>query len=259
MAIPPAIVAGVFLVAALIAAVVMVYVAWRGSKATDFYSEVVSERYALELPEAEIDTFYELKDRLQALVGAEDAPPEGSSDAPPVPWAHRLPNEDRQALAEALMRRLVRTINCLDRVQSDKPGNYKLWQKKLVSEHFWASLVDAERLIGEEVDSCMAEADEIQLGWREHIFHQAVQQWRREKQLAVEKKDAKKAVIAVKKEKVKEVRRVVVQAKQAEEDIVRQEKLAEKMMEKLLREEENASKKDKDKSKGKEKAKAKKK
>jgi len=259
MAIPPAIVAGVFLVAAVVAAVVMVYIAWRGSKATDFYSEVVSERYNLELPEVEIDAFYELKDRLEATVGVEDAPAEGSGDAPPTPWAYKLPQEDRQALAEALMRRLVRTIDRLDQVQNDKPGNYKLWQKKLVSEQFWASLVDAERLIGEEVDSCMAEADEIQAGWREHIFHQAVQAWRREKQQVAEKKDAKKAVVAVKKEKLKEVRRVVVEAKQAEDDIIRQEKLAEKMMEKLLREEENASKKDKDKSKGKEKAKAKKK
>jgi len=259
MAIPPVVVAGVFLVAALIAAVTMIYIAYRGSKNTDFYSEVVSERYDLELPEAEIDAFYDLKDRLQAQVGVEDAPAEGSGDAPPMPWAHKLPPEERQSLAEALMRRLVKTIDRLDRVQSDKPGNYKLWQKKLVSEHFWASLVDAEKLIGEEVDSCMAEADEIQLGWREHIFPQAVQQWRRGKQIQVEKKDAKKAVIAVKKEKEKAIRRVVVEAKQAEEDIIRQEKNAEKMMEKLLREEENASKKAKDKSKVKEKAKAKKK
>jgi len=256
MALPPAIVAGCFLVAALVAAVVMVYIAWRGSKPTPFYSEAVSERYLLELPDAEIDAYYELKDRLQQQVGVEDTPAEGpGADAPAAPWAHKLSPEERHSLQQALMRRLVRTIERLDRVQSDKPGNGRLWAKKLVSEQFWASLCDAERLVGEEVDSCLAEADDIEPGWREHIFHQAVQIWRMEKQHVTDKKDAKKAVVQVKKQKEKEVRRAVVEVKQAEEEKVRQERLAEKMMEKLLKEEESANKKDK--SKCKEKAAAK--
>lgn len=241
--------------AVLVALAVMVYIAWRGSKGSDFFAEAVSERYLLELPEAETDLYYELKDRFQQQVGFNaDAPAEGP-DGAPVRWAHKLAPEERHLLQQALMKRLVKTIQQLDRVQTDKPGNWKLWRGKLVSEHFWASLCDAERVVGEEIDCCLAESDELEPGWREHIFHQAVQIWRMERQQLVEKKDAKKAVVQEKKNKKQEVTRAVVEEKQAAEALLKQERLAEKAMEKLLREEESNSKKDK--SKGKEKAAAK--
>lgn len=253
---PPAVVAGLFLVAALTAVAFLAFIAWRGSKQSEFFDEAVAERYDLDLPENEINAFYDLKDKLQAQVGMADAPAEDAEDAPLL-WAHKLSQDERMSLQQALMRRLVKDIERLDKVQRDKPGNWKLWRGKLVSERFWASLCDAERLIGEEIDACLAEADEIQPGWREHIFQQAVQVWRMEKQHVVEKKVQKKAVEQQKKQKEKEERRKVVEVKLAEEDKIRQERAAEKAMEKLLREEESASKKDKKKVQEKAGAKAK--
>jgi len=241
---PPALVAGVFLVACLTALAFMIYTAWRGSKPSGFFMEAVADRYDLDFPETEIDGYYDLKDKLQAQVEAE-APPgalvEGPDGAPAL-WAHRLPQEERLGLHQALMRRLVKDIERLDKVQRDKPGTWKLWQKKLVSEEYWNSIIEAEKQIGEEVDFCLAEADELEPGWREHIFQQAVQIWRMEKGHVIEKQMQKKAVQQVKKEKVKEVRRAVTEVKVAAEEKIRQEKNAEKAMEKLLREEELAEK-----------------
>merc|ERR1711920_1081388 len=105
-----------------------------------------------------------------------------------------VPPEERMGLKQALMKRLVACIDPLDQVQRDKPGNWKLWRGKLVSERYWGSLCDAERLVSEEIDSCTAEAEELEPGWREHIFPQAVQIWRRQKQFEMEKRDQKKAV-----------------------------------------------------------------
>lgn len=245
--IPPDVVAGIFLVAAIIGVAVLVYMVRGGSKPTGFFSEAVSDRYVMDLPEAEIDAFYDLRDKFMRQVGY-TGPAEGEK---PEHWAAKLPQEERRAICQSLMNRLVKTIERLDKVQTEKPGSWKLWQKKLISEQYWASLVEAEKIVGEEIDVCMAEADELEPGWREHIFPQAVQLWRMEKQQLAAKKEQKKAVEKHKKDKEKEARRSVVQAKQEIEDQIRQEKAAEKAMEKLLREEELAAKKEKGKAKAK--------
>lgn len=36
------------------------------------------------------------------------------------------------------------------------PGNWNLWRQKLISERYWASLVEAERLVSEEISACAA-------------------------------------------------------------------------------------------------------
>jgi len=247
---PPTLVAGCFLVAASISLAVIIYIAWRGSKSSEFFSEALPDMYELELPDAEINMYYDMKDRLQTQVGAEFG-----ADGVAAPWAHKLQADERLSLQQALMRRLVKDIERLDQVQKDKPGNWKMWRGKLITEHFWASLCDMERLVSEEVDSCLAEAEELEPGWRDHIFQQAVQFYRMDQQHQVEKKEVKKAAEKEKKNKVKEARAVITDVKKVEEDKIREEKAAEKAMEKLLREEENAAKKDK--AKGKEKAAAK--
>merc|ERR1712032_876722 len=112
---------------------------------------------------------------------------------------------------------------------------------KLVSERYWGSFCEAEAIVDEEISSCLNEAEELEPGWREHIFPQAVQIWRRQKQFEMEKRDQKKAVEHEKKKKEKEQKRKEVEERMKEEDKQRQERLAEKNMEKLLREEERAA------------------
>lgn len=259
--VPPYFVATAFLAAVVVSLVLMVYIAWRGSKPSSFFQDSVMSTYQLELPEQEINDYYDLKEKLQSrfegtepevvaplepsagagdegTAGASAALPQGVA-APPgqLSWVPKLSPEEQQALSKALLLRLMKVIDRLDQVQRDKPGNWQLWKRKLVSERYWASLCDAERLVGEEIDSCLAEAEQLKPGWREHIFHQAVQFWRIEKQREREKKAQKKSVEHDKRQKEKEERRKVVEEKQAEEEKVRQERLAEKAMEKLLREE----------------------
>jgi len=224
----------------------MAYLTWRGSKPTDFFQEAVRTRYDLALPEDEIAAYFDLKDRLQTKYAAENEQ-EAEADTEDG-WISKVPGEELSDLQRALMRRLVGCIDKLDQVQKDKPGNWKLWRAKLVSERFWSSLCEAEQLVSQEVDSCIAEAAELQPEWKDHIFPQAVQCWRMQKQHDLEKKAAKKAVVHEKKQKEKEVKRKVVEKKLEEEDKQRQERLAEKMMEKLLREEEAQSAKTKGKN-----------
>merc|ERR1711870_132143 len=152
-----------------------------------------------------------------------------------------VPPEERMGLKQALMKRLVACIDPLDQVQRDKPGNWKLWRGKLVSERYWGSLVDAERLVSEEIDMCIAEANEIEPGWSSQIFQHALHIWRQQKQELAQKKERMKEKVKEKKKDEKEVKRVETEKKKEEEDRKKQERLAEKAMEQLLREEEKAS------------------
>lgn len=235
----------------------LAYVAWRGSKQSDFFTEVVKTSYDIQLPEADIDMYYELKDKLfEALqlqrkkralaAGNADAVTPSDDDGSAEPqndlWVRDLQEEERNMLKGALVRRLVGDIELLSQIQRDKPGNWKLWRGKLVSEQYWSSLCDAERLVGEEVDACLAEADILEPGLREHIFGIAVQHWRASKAQEAEKKARKKAVEQQKKDKEKEGKRKEIEDRLAEDQKKKQERLAEKAMEQLLREEENQSK-----------------
>merc|ERR1712039_1049627 len=124
-----------------------------------------------------------------------------------------VPPEERMGLKQALMKRLVACIDPLDQVNRDKPGNWKLWRGKLVSENYWNSLVAGEKLVHEEIEACIAEAEELEPGSREHIFPQALQIWRRQKQEIGEAKARQKEKVQEKKAVVKEERRKVVEKK----------------------------------------------
>lgn len=246
------------LVAVFAAFGALAYVAWRGSKPSGFFVDAVKSSYDLKLPEVEINAYYDLKDRLYgrlldaggaaaAEAAADSRPKGGDADAPedgPLAcegdlWVRELPEQELLQLKQLLVRRLVGDIDRLDQVQRDKPGNWKLWRGKLVSEQYWGSLCDAERLVSEEIDACLEEAEELEAGWREVVFQQAIQCWRMGKVRDMEKKVQKKAVVQQKKQKEKDEKRREVEARMAEEQKLKQERMAEKAMEQLLREEEN--------------------
>merc|ERR1740129_1697787 len=138
----------------------------------------------------------------------------GEAAKPMERWTPKVPEEERTSLNKALMRRMV----------------------------------------SQEIDACILEAEELEPGWRDHIFHQGVQCYRMHKQQEHQKQVETKAVVDAGKAKRKEVKDEV-KAKEREEKRkeiekkleiarkVQEEKNAEKMMEKLLKEEAASSKK----------------
>mmetsp|Transcript_65212 Transcript_65212/g.155739 ORF Transcript_65212/g.155739 Transcript_65212/m.155739 type:complete len:261 (-) Transcript_65212:46-828(-) len=246
---PPWLVGLCFLIAVVTALAIMAAVVWRGSQPSDFFREAVANKYTVSLPVADINAFYDLKDKLQQQHGFPDDPapagPPGVVAVAADPWVRKLPPEEQNALRHALMKRLVNNLDALSQVQRDKPGNWKLWRGKLVSEQFWGSLVDAERQVSEEVDTCLLEAEELQAGWKDHILNQAIQIWRLQQRKKDEEEEVKKAVKQEKKNKEKEQKQKETEERMAQEEKQRQEKQAAKAMEQLLREEEQTKAKGK--------------
>lgn len=272
MAVPMALVAVAFLVVVGAALGLMAYLAWKGNKPTDFFTEAVGTTYtAADLSQAEIDAYYDMKDELQqkyapeyaAQAAAVAAAEEAGEEVPALErWTLKVPQEQRTELQKALMKRLVTDIGKLDQVQKDRPGNWKLWQTKLITERFWSSLLEAEKTVSQEIDECIAEAEEIEPGWRDHIFPQAVQIYRMQRQQEYEKQareqaqkqalseqkqaannaeQAKtKAISDRRKEMEKEVKRRQAEAAKTKQEKEMEENAAKKAMEELLKEEEDA-------------------
>lgn len=241
MAMPPVLVGLAFLLAVLGALGIMAYLAWRGAKASEFFLDEVKETYVLPLPEEEIVAFYDMKDKLY------DQFADGQDGAIDISnwkdgWMVKVPPALRQTLKEALMRRMVKTIDRLEKVEKDKPGFRNLWSKKLMSEKHWNSFLEAEQAVRDEIESCITEAGEIDPAWHGEFWPLALHMWRMKKQEEDHKKQEKKLKENEKKQKEKEERRKEVEARQAEEDKKKQERLAEKAMEQLLRDEEMESK-----------------
>merc|ERR1712039_1079330 len=176
---------GVFVVAVAVALAIIAYMTWRGSKTNPFFIEAVPETYVVNLPYADIDAYEDLKEKLQRsyapeALGNGHEKSSSSGEASSL-WAQKVPPEERMGLQQALMKRLVACIDPLDQVQRDKPGNWKLWRGKLVSERYWTSLVEAERLVSEEIDICVAEANVLEPGWSSQVFQHALHIWRKKK------------------------------------------------------------------------------
>mmetsp|Transcript_36971 Transcript_36971/g.80273 ORF Transcript_36971/g.80273 Transcript_36971/m.80273 type:complete len:332 (+) Transcript_36971:167-1162(+) len=234
---PPIVVGFIFLVAVLAALAWLVYTSQKSSKPSDFFSQAVADVYQLELGWTEIDAFYDMKDKLQEEYGA-DAPEEQSEDAPPNPWLRQVPVEQKNELKKALLRRTLAGISRMEQVQKDKPGHAKLWHTKLVSEKFWESLLEAEKSVNQEIESCVAEAEEIETGWKEHIFPQALHLYRLQRQQQMQKEMEKQEKNDEKRQALEQVRAAEMAKRKEIEEKVRQERAAQKAMEQLIAEEE---------------------
>lgn len=238
----------------------LIYFSNKTQTQSEFFRDAVSQSYNMQLPEKEIDEFYDLKEKLytkwQSCVESGDPAAEAlglvAEDFEGDVWSRKIPQQEKMPLKQVLMRRFVKDIDLLSKVQKEKPGNDKLWRLKLLSETYYDSLVDAEKRLGQEVDQCVEEGDALEPGWREVIFNQAVHIWRMEQRAIWEKKDAKKQVVQAKKKAVQEEKKKVEDVKKEEEAAKKAERDAQKAMERLLLEEERASAGKKAKAKAKE-------
>lgn len=130
-----------------------------------FFSNLDGEKFNLKLPAA-VDEYYEVKAKCEEA-GWEPGQAAGK-DAANASGPHRM-------LAQALMKRCIADIPLVQHIQKESNGMNKLYSHSMCSVSQWKAYQAAEAMVSAEVDEVRAEADEIEPGWSQVIWRQAMQ------------------------------------------------------------------------------------
>jgi len=197
-----------------------------------FFTDMDGDKFNIKLPSA-VDEYYQIKEKCEQAGWEPGKAPKNAQEAANGP--HRI-------LAQALMKRCIADIPLVTHIQKESPGMNKLYSQSMCSVKQWKTYQAAEALISSEVEEVRAEADEIEPGWSQAIWRQAMQYHSMLKnrheaeQKAKEEAERKKRLEEEEKKKPK---------LSPEEEKRRKEEAANKAAEELLKmeERENSSKK----------------
>merc|ERR1711862_461675 len=84
-------------------------------------------------------------------------------------------NGPHRVMAQALMKRAIGDIPIVTFIQKESPGMNKLYAQSMCSVSQWRAYQNSENLVSTEVDEVRGEADEIEPGWSQVIWRQAMQ------------------------------------------------------------------------------------
>lgn len=218
----------IFLILLVIIVLVVVFMTRKKKSEDDFFNELDGEKFNLKLPAA-----VEEYDQIKAKVLASGSWQPGQSGTA------ANPNGPHRVLAQALMKRCIADIPIVQHIQKESTGMNKLYSQSMCSVNQWRSYQAAEQLVSNEVDEVRAEADEIEPGWSQVIWRQAMQYHNMLKQKHEQEAKAAEQAAAKKKEiegKVNAEKQKEVAAKKREED-------AERLAQELIQEEERTQSK----------------
>lgn len=194
-----------FLIAVVVISVLYYFFVYRKKSSVNedsYFSNLDGDKFKLKLP-TEVDEYYIIKEKCEA---AGWVPGQGLS---------ANTNGPSRVLAQALMKRAVADIPIVTFVQKEAPGMNKLYSQSMCSVNQWRSYQAAETLVSTEVDEVRGEADEIEPGWSQTIWRQAMQyhqvlKQKNEQELKAAEEQAKKR---------KEIEQKIQAAQAAEQQI----------------------------------------
>jgi len=170
--------------------------------------------FDLKLPNA-VDEYYSVKDKI-----IEEGWTPGQKDA----------SGPTRVLQQALMKRCIADIPLVTHIQKESAGMNKLYSHSMCSVKQWRTYQAAEAMVSAEVDEVRAEADEIEPGWSEYIWRQAMQYHNMLKQK--HEMEAKQVIeAAAKRKQVEEkVNEAKMKIKSAEDEKTSGEKIAQELI-----------------------------
>jgi cbb3-type cytochrome oxidase subunit 3 len=130
-----------------------------------FFFDMDGDKFNIKLPAA-VEEYYEVKEKcLQA----------GWEPGKPPANAQEAANGPARILAQALLKRCIADIPLVTHIQKESAGMNKLYSQSMCSVKQWKTYQAAEAMVGAEVEEVRAEADEIEPGWSQAIWRQAMQ------------------------------------------------------------------------------------
>jgi hypothetical protein len=182
-----------------------------------FYS--ILFQFNIKLP-SEVDEYYAVKEKCINAGWEAGKPPKDKSN---VNGPHRV-------MAQALMKRAIGDIPIVTFIQKESPGMNKLYAQSMCSVSQWRAYQTAEAVVSTEVDEVRSEADEIEPGWSQVIWRQAMQYHNMLKQKhEMEEKQVIEAA-AKRKEVEAKVNAAKMKIKSAEDEKTSAERLAKELI-----------------------------
>jgi len=130
-----------------------------------FFMSMDGDKFNIKLP-AEVDEYYEIKLKCEESGWIPGKPSCNTQKASKGPT---------KILAQALMKRAIADIPYVTHIQKESAGMNKLYSQSMCSVKQWKTYQAAETLISNEVEEVPSEADEIEPGWSELVWRQAMQ------------------------------------------------------------------------------------
>lgn len=160
----------IYLALAFIVLVFMYYLSYRRNKRKQlareaFFIDVDGDKFNISLPSA-VEEYYDVKEKCLKMGWQPGMPPKSPQEAA---------NGPARILAQALMKRCIADIPLVTHIQKESAGMNKLYSQSMCSVKQWKTYQAAEALVSAEVDEVRAEADEIEPGWSQGIWRQAMQ------------------------------------------------------------------------------------
>jgi len=156
---------------AVLAAIVLIVKkrkAAREEEDDDFFANLDGEKFNVRLPE-EVENYYQVKEKCE-----ENGYIPGESQISPEEL-QKNPNHPHRLLAQALMKRAMADIPLVQHIQKEAPGMNKLYSQSMCSVKQWRNYQAAEAMVSAEVEEVRTEADELENGWSQLIWRQAMQ------------------------------------------------------------------------------------
>jgi hypothetical protein len=130
-----------------------------------FFYDMDGDKFNIKLPSA-VEEYYEIKEKCLKAGWDAGQPPKNATEAA---------NGPARVLAQALMKRCIADIPLVTHIQKESTGMNKLYSQSMCSVKQWKSYQAAEQMVSSEVEEVRAEADEIEPGWSQAIWRQAMQ------------------------------------------------------------------------------------
>lgn len=130
-----------------------------------FFIDMDGDKFNIKLPSA-VDEYYEVKEKCIAA---------GWEPGQQIDPAKAAANGPHRVLAQALMKRCIADIPLVTHIQKESAGMNKLYSQSMCSVKQWKTYQAAEQLVSTEVEEVRAEADEIEPGWSQAVWRQAMQ------------------------------------------------------------------------------------
>lgn len=183
----------------------------------------------MKLP-SEVEEYYEAKAKCEAAGWEPGQPVKDPADQQAL--------APQRLLAQALMKRAIADIPIVQHIQKESSGMNKLYSQSMCSVKQWRAYQQAESLVSQEVEEVRSEADEIEPGWSQSIWRQAMQYHQMLKQRHEMEEKAREEAI----QKRAEIEKRVAEARKQQNEGDK-EKAAEQAAAELLKQEEEEKKK----------------